>query len=54
MNKNWKDILAKIQQKNEEKERVTEKSFSIGTILYMALDECDGIVLKGYDDRNIE
>jgi hypothetical protein len=50
--KDWKERLKKLQQENKEKEVVTESSFSIGTILYMVLDQNDGITPKyGYSDR---
>ncbi len=49
----WKKQLEELQRKNREAENVTDESLVIGVILYMPLDESDGIVVTGgYDTRN--
>lgn len=52
MKKNWKDALKEIQEENKVKEVVTEASFSVGAVLYMALDRTEGIIpTEGFLDR---
>lgn len=46
-------ILAKLKASMTEKERVNMSSVEIGDIIYVTLDEEDGLILKdGYKDRN--
>lgn len=45
--------LAKLKASMAEKERVNMSSVEIGDIIYVPLDEEDGLILKdGYKDRN--